>query len=479
MRILAAVAAVLLALSGTPSAHDVPDDITVQAFLRPEGERLRLLVRVPLKAMRDVDVPTRGQGYLDLNRVEPALRHAATLWLTQAVEIFEDGRAVGAGRVAAVRVALPSDRGFQQYESALAGVTGPPLDPATQLYWEQGALDALLEYPIHAERARFAIRTDFRRLAQSVTVVLRLSAVDGTVRAFEWHGDPGLVEIDPRWHQAALSFLRAGMTHVLSGPDHLLFLLCIAIPLSRLRSLALVVTSFTVAHAITLIGSAYGFAPDGLWFVPLVETLIAVSIVWMALENIMQSARAAGAGDASAAALRRRWAATTLFGLVHGFGFSFALRDRLQFAGSHLLTSLLAFNVGVEVAQLGVILLAAAAVAAAFRWVVEPRVGAIVVSALAAHTGWHWMIERGDVLRQFPWPSVEASAVAAAGVWLTLAVVAAATALAVRALFDARGRRPPAVAGVDAAAGVDAVAAVAAVSSRAPGYHQEATESVR
>ncbi len=473
MRTLAAVAAVLLALSGTPSAHDVPDDIRVQAFLRPEGGRLRLLVRVPLEAMRDVDVPTRGQGYLDLDRVEPALRHAATLWLAQAVELFEDGRPVGAGRVAAVRVALPSDRAFQQYESALAGVTGPPLDPATQLYWEQGSLDALLEYRIrenHGTQARFAIRTDFRRLAQSVTVVLRLSAMDGTVRAFEWHGDPGLVEIDPRWHQAALSFLRAGIAHVLSGPDHLLFLLCIAIPLRRLRTLALVVTSFTVAHAITLIGSAYGFAPDGLWFVPLVETLIAVSIVWMALENIVQGARAVGASDAPTPALGRRWAITTLFGLVHGFGFSFALRDQLQFAGSHLLTSLVAFNAGVEVAQLGVILLAAAAVAAAFRWVVEPRVGAILLSALAAHTGWHWMIERGDVLRQFPWPTVEASAVVTAGVWLTLAVVAAATALVVRALFDARGRRPPAV---------DALDAVDTVTSTAPGYHQEATESVR
>jgi hypothetical protein len=473
LRTLAAMAAVLLALSGTLSAHDVPDDIMVQAFLRPEGGRLRLLVRVPLEAMRDVDVPTRGQGYLDLDRVEPALRHAATVWLAQAVELFEDGRPVGAGRVAAVRVALPSDRAFQEYESALAGVTGPPLNPATQMYWEQGALDALLEYPIRPNPdtpARFAIRTDFRRLAQSVTVVLRLSAVDGSVRAFEWHGDPGLVEIDPRWHQAALSFLRAGIAHVLSGPDHLLFLLCIAIPLRRLGSLALVVTSFTVAHAITLIGSAYGLAPDGLWFVPLVETLIAVSIVWMALENIVEAARASGRGDAPTPALGRRWAITTLFGLVHGFGFSFALREQLQFAGSHLLTSLVAFNAGVEVAQLGVILLAAAAVAAAFRWVVEPRVGAILLSALAAHTGWHWMIERGAVLGQFPWPAVGAPAVVTAAVWLTLAVVAAATALAVRALFDARGRRQPAVETTDAAD---------PVTSTAPGYHQEATESVR
>ena len=96
----------------------------------------------------------------------------------------------------------------------------------------------------------------------------------------------------------------------------------------------------------TLIASAFGLAPDALWFPPLVETLIAASIVYMALENI-----------ARRMAPKRRWLITFAFGLVHGFGFSFALRETLQFAGAHLLTSLLAFNVGVELGQLLVLLL--------------------------------------------------------------------------------------------------------------------------
>ena len=159
------------------------------------------------------------------------------------------------------------------------------------------------------------------------------------MRAFQWHGDAGVVELDPRWHQAALSFLRAGVGHVLSGPDHLLFLLCIAISLRRVRALVVVVTSFTVAHACTLVASAYGLAPSALWFPPLVETLIALSIVWMALENIVETCgrRAPTAGNAGAPPPLGRGHG---FGLVHGFGFSFALSERLQFAGSHLLTSL-------------------------------------------------------------------------------------------------------------------------------------------
>ena len=95
------------------------------------------------------------------------------------------------------------------------------------------------------------------------------------------------------------------------------------------------VTAFTVAHSITLIASAYNLAPDALWFPPLIETLIALSIVYMALENIV-----------GGSTVHHRWMIAFGFGLVHGFGFSFALRETMQFAGSHMLTSLLSFNLG-------------------------------------------------------------------------------------------------------------------------------------
>jgi hypothetical protein len=146
-----------------------------------------------------------------------------------------------------------------------------------------------------------------------------------------------------------------GFEHILSGTDHLLFLLCLVIPLRRVRTLVAVATAFTVAHSVTLIASAYDLAPSAMWFPPLVETLIATSIVYMALENIV------GANTG------RRWLITFAFGLVHGFGFSFALRETLQFAGSHLLTSLLAFNLGVELGQLLVLAIAVPALAVLFR----------------------------------------------------------------------------------------------------------------
>ena len=109
------------------------------------------------------------------------------------------------------------------------------------------------------------------------------------------------------------------------------------IPFRRLGQLVLIVTSFTVAHSITLIASAFELGPTALWFPPLIETLIAMSIVYMALENIVL----VGSRSQPQSNVHRRWMITFAFGLVHGFGFSFALRETLQFAGSHLLTSLL------------------------------------------------------------------------------------------------------------------------------------------
>src|SRR6202011_4350665 len=146
-------------------------------------------------------------------------------------------------------------------------------------------------------------------------------------------------------------------------------------------------------HSISLFASAFGFVPEGLWFPPLVETLIAVTIVYMALENIIHAAIGRIGRD-----LSRRWIVAFAFGIVHGFGFSFALRDTLQFAGDHLLTALFGFNLGVEVGQLAVLVVLVPALGLLFRYVVAEKLGIIVLSALVVHTAWHWMLERGEVL---------------------------------------------------------------------------------
>ena len=397
------------------AAHDIPNDIAIQAFLKPEGQQLHYLLRIPLKAMREVEFPKRGPGYLDLARVDEYLRDAATQWIAQFTEIDEGGTALAKPVIVAARVSLESDKSFASYEQALAHVRGPKLTDA-DLYWDQSMFDVLMDYPIQSDRSEFAIHPGYERLGLRVVTSLRFMPPTGVIRAFEFLGDPGLVRLDPRWYQAAFRFVEMGFFHILDGTDHLLFLFCLVIPFRRWRPLIAVVTSFTVAHSVTLIASAFNLGPDALWFPPLIETLIAVSILYMALENIVGSN------------LGRRWMITFGFGLVHGFGFSFALRQTLQFAGSHLLTSLLSFNVGVELGQLLVLLLLIPALELLFRFGVAERIGTIILSAIIAHTAWHWMTERWETLRQFKfeWPALTATFMLTVVRWLLIGVSLAA-----------------------------------------------------
>jgi len=382
-------AAILMASSALV-AHDIPNDVTVQAFLKPEGSRLRLLVRCPLRAIRDVNFPEQDGGYLNIPAAEALMPDAATLWISDFIKLYENDTQLPKPRVAASRISLENDRSFATYEAALAHVQSPMLPEQTRVVWNQTFLDVLFEYPIRSENSAFSIDPVLGRLGLRVVTVLRYVLPDGTIRALEFNGDPGLVRLDPRWYQAAFRFIREGFYHILDGTDHLLFLFCLVIPFRKFRALIPIVTAFTVAHSITLIASAYNYAPDALWFPPLIETLIATSIVYMALENIVGTST-----------VHRRWLIAFGFGLVHGFGFSWALRETLQFAGSHMLTSLLSFNIGVELGQLLVLIGMIPALDLLFQYVVAERMGTIILSALVAHTGWHWMTERWAVFRQF------------------------------------------------------------------------------
>ena len=411
---LAVAAAAIVLLGPVARAHEVPNEVTVFGFVRPAGQTLTLLLRVPMKALRDIEVPMVGNGMLDFSRIDRALNDAATLWIVDYLELYENGQRLGRPRVGGVRVSLPSDRSFDTYEAAQASIiSGPRLDQSTQIYWEQGLMDIAFEYPIGSDQSDFAIRPGLTRLGLQVNVVLKFLQPGKAERVFDVHADTGIVHLDPRWHQAFLLFTREGFFHILDGIDHLLFLLCLVIPYRKLKPLVIVITSFTVAHSVTLVASAFGMAPDSLWFPPLIETLIAVSIVYMAFENI------AGAN------LRRRWVVTFAFGLIHGFGFSFLLRERLQFAGDHLVSSLLAFNVGVELGQLVVLIVTIPLLSLVFRFMVAERVGTILISALVAHTAWHWATERGTVLLGFRVPALSL-ADAAAFLRLLMVIVAAA-----------------------------------------------------
>jgi hypothetical protein len=372
-------------------AHEVPTEVLIRVLVKAEGSRLRVLIRVPMAAMQDVDFPTRGPGYLNIPDADPGLRQAAMSWVARELDLYENGERLQGQQLTAVMASLPSDRSFASYDQALAHVLGPKLPASTEIVWQQSVLDMLYEYPIRSDRSDFAIDPTLGRLGQRTQTVMQYVRPDGRVRAFDYRGNPGLVPLDPGWSEAALRFVRLGFDHILDGIDHLLFLACLVIPVRRLRPLVAVVTSFAVAHSVTLIASAYNLAPDTLWFQPLIELLIALSIVYMAVDSAL--------GLSST----RRWPMVFAFGLVHGFGLAFGLRETLQFGGGHTLAALIGFNAGVELGLLLAIGFMAAAASLLFRTVfaARERAGVIVLSAFAGSTAWNWTLERGSTLWQY------------------------------------------------------------------------------
>lgn len=152
---------------------------------------------------------------------------------------------------------------------------------------------------------------------------------------------PAEAKAEPR-PSGALAFLVLGIEHILTGYDHLLFLLGLVLVRSSLRGLLATVTAFTVAHSVTL-----AIATLGIWMPSsrIVEPVIALSVAYVGVENFFVE-------DGS-----RRWRITFPFGLVHGFGFASALRE-LDLPRAEIPAALVAFNVGVESGQLAVVALA-------------------------------------------------------------------------------------------------------------------------
>lgn len=439
--VLIALLATFAGLSGLADragAHEIPTDVVIQTYLVPGDDEVTLVMRAPLEAMRDVTFPQRGPGYINISEAEPYLRDAAEIWLINFFTIYADGVTLDEWEIDAVRLALPSDRTFADYEEAMASIRGAPLDDDTELYRNQALLDVIVRYPLAGGASEYAVKPEFGRLGLRSTTVMNFLPEEGVRRVFEFSGSPGLVPLDPRWHQAFIRFVQLGIEHIVVGVDHILFVLCLIIPFRRIRPLVVIVTSFTIAHSITLLASAFGLAPKALWFPPLIETLIALSIVYMAIENIVGSRWS------------RRWIIAFGFGLVHGFGFSFALSETLQFAGGHLVTSLLAFNVGVEIGQLLIIAMAVPLLNVLFRKAIAERTGTVIVSVLLAHSGWHWMTDRGAELMaySFTFPVLNAAFAASVMRWLMLLLIIGVAAWALYLLY-----RRLAIGGTDEIAG--------------------------
>ncbi|MCP2132679.1 HupE/UreJ family protein [Bradyrhizobium ottawaense] len=175
-----------------------------------------------------------------------------------------------------------------------------------------------------------------------------------------------------------VDFIKLGIEHILTGYDHLLFLLALLAGARGLVSVIKIVTAFTLAHSVTLTLAALGLVN-----IPgrIIEPLIAATIVWVALENLL-----------SAVPDRRRWVWSFGFGLVHGLGFAAALGE-IDLKGAALVRALVCFNAGVEVGQLAFVAVALPLLTLLSRGrgtTLTPRIASIAAGVMGAY----WFIER-------------------------------------------------------------------------------------
>jgi hydrogenase/urease accessory protein HupE len=193
------------------------------------------------------------------------------------------------------------------------------------------------------------------------------------------------VATTPRRWEVARSYFALGIEHILTGYDHLLFVVSLVLLLGRLWTVFRAATAFTVAHSLTLAGTTLGLV--GLAQAP-VEALIALSIVFLAVEIVK---RRDGAPRLSE---RIPWLVAFCFGLIHGFGFAGALRE-IGLPEGEVPTALVTFNLGVEAGQLLIVAAVLAAIAMMRR--LTPELLA-PVARFAAYgigiTASYWFVDR-------------------------------------------------------------------------------------
>ncbi|MEP2530777.1 HupE/UreJ family protein [Shimia sp.] len=221
-----------------------------------------------------------------------------------------------------------------------------------KLYVGDAVVDVVLRYDTGTPVRSYTVSSNLNPGLpdQEFTANLILDYGPGGAKVFRSRGlmlEP--VEISRSSLSAVGTFILEGVRHILEGLDHVLFIVCLVVGAARLRSLLWRVTGFTLGHSVTLAVGFFGFVPSGAWFVPAIEAGIALSIIYAGAIAIRPS-RVRGENE------RSTFVVTCAIGLLHGLGFSFVLQNILQVTSPNIWQSLLAFNIGVELGQLAIVL---------------------------------------------------------------------------------------------------------------------------
>ncbi|MEM1110930.1 MAG: HupE/UreJ family protein [Pseudomonadota bacterium] len=403
------LALLLYALSATTFAH-FELNLNVRIFhVEHHAEGLSILVRLPMPYL--VADLTGAAGPDGLPAPAPFTRNAMEgerlVHYVDFEQLASDplgiGRRVAEGltidiqdsesemQVVAVRVhALDHEPGFATLDEAQAVFEAPQAWPDGLVYVGDAVVDTQLLLKTGSSVSRYSLgaNLDPGLPDQEQTANVLLYNGPGGLAVFRSSGllkQP--IEVSSSPVAGFGTFIKEGVRHILEGLDHVLFVLCLAVGASGVASLLWRVTGFTLGHSVTLSLGFFGFVPVGAWFIPTVELIIALTIVYAAAVAMRPAAK--GHGE------YRMFLITAGIGLIHGLGFSFVLQNILKISSPNIWQSLLAFNIGIELGQVLIVAFAAGVIALLVR--VTPagagvaRASIVIGAGLAAI---YWSVER-------------------------------------------------------------------------------------
>ncbi len=337
----------IVLVTGTGSAHDMSRS---ESRVEVQGREVRVALRLNLLEFKNVD--TNGDGIISYDELDDAI-----------------------------------DRIYAQVKQHyILGDPGPPAQVTLKRYGISDAhvLDLELLYVFPGEVTQLKVSSTLDQIAQpghqhliSVRFAgeLQESVLDAAnpTAVFKNGGTS--------YRKTIESFVKLGIGHIFTGYDHLAFLMGLLIVTTTLGSMIKVITSFTVAHSVTLALATFNFVNLP---VRLTESLIALSIAYVAAENLLGIRTI------------ERYRITFLFGLIHGFGFSNVLRE-MQLPRSHLALSLFSFNTGVEIGQILFVLVAFPLIVYLTRSRWQHQIKA-AVSATVMCLAVYWFVQRAFLI---------------------------------------------------------------------------------
>jgi len=353
----------------TASAHPLSASYTTVTFNKDKTDfSFSLDVISIIESMDNID--TNGNGILEENEIETN-RHRLEEWIEDSV-ILEMNDQEQASELQDLFLDKKGDK-----EVVTWNFTYPAFEPGQTIAINDGLYSQATSSPyvnlITAHNGNQTSETVLQGKDRTWTMLLTEDQQEQQLTSSTNSSSSGNSGSSSDW----FSFFKLGMNHILTGYDHLLFLFALLLRKQTLKQYAAIITAFTLAHSITLTLAVLGWIslPSRV-----VESVIALSICYVALENIFRKK------------IRFRALITFLFGLIHGIGFADILQE-MNLPKAHLALDLVSFNVGIEFIQLCiVIILLPVLIFLQKRNFYKPVVayGSWLITALGAF----WLVER-------------------------------------------------------------------------------------